>query len=66
MARLKLPPRIWGKKPSPRRSLVKVETERPHDIVIVVVVGVVVVECYCFLRIIIDGGSHLAPPQNTS
>ena len=40
------PPRIGGKKPSPRGSPCREDTGWPVDKMVVVVV--VVVECYCF------------------
>ena len=39
LARPKAPPIEWGKKPSPMCGHVRDETERPQDVVIVVVVG---------------------------
>ena len=41
------PPKNWGKKPSPRETLIGKKSGRPQDKVIVVV------ECYCFLYIYI-------------
>ena len=47
LARKRVPPIEWGKKPSPRCGHFRDETELPQD-------EVVVVGVYCFLTIIID------------
>ena len=44
----KNPPKNWGKEPSPRVTLSGTKSDRPLSRVIVVVV-----ECYCFLYILL-------------